>query len=459
MLAQDIDRYVESNTIVNYTPPDDEISLTGQQIIAEYMTMEGLPSLPADWQWQYLATEGLYRGKFAKRVGKFVHNTIGEKLTEAQRAWLGKVAREHQADKDKPMYFDVTDRFDWHDGDYGDGGSCFWDSNQGARIAMEGDGRFYAIRFYNDRYKEKEYSGVGRAWLHVVDDQCVVIFNAYGPYETLEIAHLLAQRQGSEYIYKRITLSNHGKENGMLYINGCGGHAVCTKAHWLRGKGHYDFELDVPDDHHCSNCGYVLDEGNMYSVAEVDGALCESCFYDNYSYCTICRESTNDDQIRYVTVPNESRQEAVCSECYDDGCFECRVCGNHYLDEYMAWQDELDASECICSDCYDELGICSECSNHITHNENGAGLCDECHDNRFATCSKCSCSLPLKSLSPYHRSLVGSSPNTVRCDDCMRESCGYAQYPLFQRSVHALNSSNWIYYSGTLGEATGCRAN
>lgn len=436
MLAQDIDRYVGAQEIVHHYPSSNEISLTGKQIIGEYMATEGLPALPQDWVWQYRVTDGEYTGKFSKRVGKYVHQATGGKLTDAQRAWVGKVAREHQADS-KPMYFDITDTFDWRDGDFADGGSCFWGDNRGAKTAMEDDEDFYAIRFYSE-----QQAGVGRAWLHVVDEQCIVIFNAYGPYETLEIAHLLAQRQGSEYIYKQIELANFGQDTGMLYINGCGkGYAVCEKTHWLCDQGSYDFELDVPHECHCAMCGCGVYEEDTSYVEGYDGVICSDCFDNHFFHCSSCGDAYNDAEARYIEIPGQRHQKTVCSYCFGGDYFECTICDCNYSKEHLAWED--DDTAMICSVCYDDLDTCAMCDTPMhEQNPNSDHLCDNCFDGKFIACSKCSCAIPLETFTPYQREQVEVSPAKILCKECTRAKYGYAQLPLFQQE-HV--TKNWVY--------------
>lgn len=238
---------IPQDSILEFAPNSNSIGANGQRMLQSYMESEGLPMFPNDWAWVYNDTspaskEKRYKGKFAKRAGKFVHDETGSKMTDAQRATLGKLARDNAA-SDAFYRYEVTGCFDWNAGDFGDYGSCFWDGNSGARTAMQEHDQFYALRFYDECE-----DGDGRAWLYHIDRDAIILFNAYGSIELLEMASMLCQLRGSEYTYKRIRISNHGKDCGTLYLNAGNGYVICKTDHHMTGESAFDFELECPDE-------------------------------------------------------------------------------------------------------------------------------------------------------------------------------------------------------------------
>jgi len=436
---------IPQDSMLEFAPNSNIIGATGQTMLQRYMQNEGLPVFPDDWTWVYndTSTEKRYKGKFAKRAGKFVHDETGNKLSEQQRATLGKLARDNAANGNIYRY-DVTDGLDWTAGDYGDYGSCFWDSNSSARTAMQENDKFYALRFY-----DIDNIGDGRAWLYHMDRDAIILFNAYGSIELLEMASMLCQLRGSAYTYNRIRISNHGQEYGTLYLNSGCGYVICKKDHHMANKDAFDFELACADEDRCSECGIAYDEYNSYYV-EGYGELCESCYCENFFSCESCEETYNDSDAMHVKTKHGFA--SLCSECFADDAFECIECGANFMNEDCAWSD---GDTSYCSDCYDEnVAECSICETEYHKHETSTGnseLCQECFDAGYILCNDCHKSIPQAGMFPG----VGIHKGKVTCAVCTAQAYGYTQISMMRYALTHFKDGSWTHYALTLTKVKG----
>jgi len=264
---------MELDEKVIVTQSSKDVSDSGVKEIHRYLNTElGLLCwFPCDWSWDWVYTDGKYRGKLPNRVAAWIKSYYGLKLTSEQRSMLGNIARKHLCTKDC-YTVDFTDEFDWEAGDFGDLGSCFWDANAAAREVMEENG-VLAIRFYDEDGK-----GFGRAWLYELSTNAWVLFNAYGP-ECAEAAFVFSMQMdkdtGETWTYKELDyLTVDGISHGLVYINGCpqiiykGGYGP---------KNQVDLDWDVPY-RLCENCGSQIHEDETYYDDDWDGPLCEDCY-------------------------------------------------------------------------------------------------------------------------------------------------------------------------------------
>lgn len=322
------------NQMYTYNAPKGMISERGVSEIQGYMGIQHLqdgdwkalnpnnarrllPALPAGWDWTWVVTgRGEYVGTFPKRVGKWLYKENSLKAPATFLQELGNIARRHTEDNITYTY-EFVNRFDWQAGDFGDRGSCYWGGHSGAREVMENEGGL-AIRFYNDG------KGFGRAWIAPIDENLYIVFNGYGftHYPTLTIARVLAAHVGGSY--KKIGLLNHGSSAGLLYINSDNGFIVGSPDAIAE---YSEYDLQWGEGITCENCGDELYEDDMYHG--VDGErYCEHCFYQEYTYCGRCGETTHNDDAHYI----EYRSEDVCEYCYDRYYVRCEGCENSFLD-------------------------------------------------------------------------------------------------------------------------------
>lgn len=227
-----------------------------------------------EWIWQ------TKRGTLPKRLANWFYKTYKLNLPEVSKAMIGAACGEKIAMPDD-YAFDITDRLQWRNGDFGDQRSCFLDSNhdESARLNdMMDDGRFRAIRFFRKFPKtlypsdhisvtrpnvsytvdDSVYLGTSRAWIfqhdsaehkdHFDASLPFTVFNGYG-YTTSAIANFIAGYTNNECT--RVSI-----DNPALFIND-GGYLIgdpentphynpeYNKIDFCRG---HDYDDDVFDD-------------------------------------------------------------------------------------------------------------------------------------------------------------------------------------------------------------------
>lgn len=329
-----------------------------------------------------------YSGKIAKRLAQLAYNAFDVKLTDAQVCELGTIAGNYRVTSDKVIY-DIVNYFDWRAGDYGDCGSCFWESRAAARPAME-DAGCLAIRFYNERNE-----GIGRAWIAPLSSGNFVIFNAYARNGTWlyqngstlkAMATILSERYGLSQA--DCYLSNYGSACGTLWINNGVGIALYET---IKPGQHIDLEIDVDDDlTACVNCGAMLEDHEQFYV-EYEGTFCEDCYCDLFGYCEHCEETIRCDDLIWL----EEEGISLCEYCFSESYTHCDDCG-----EIIAIGDSLD-------------GLCADCaSGHVTH----CGNCGEVYDIANGPIPH-KCTNLLDDGSGWKRQPC-NHPLTIRCASC-----------------------------------------
>ncbi len=339
---------IELHRHFTLTTPEGTISTTGiQQIVsliqnqnrqnAAWMALETvmpihswLPALPEIWQWTWLVQSGEYIGTFPKRVAHYYYKAHGIKCPLEFISQIGNLARMHSAAR-FTYEFDFVDRFDWEDGDFGDGGSCYWADRARARVMLIDHGAL-AIRFFDTQGK-----GYGRAWIARIDDSLKIVFNGYGfaGNATLTAARVLASFL--DLSYRRIYLSNNGIESGTLWINGSLGYAV-GKAEVIDQIERYDLEWE-DDALTCENCGRAVHEDDVYYGPD-DLPYCERCFYDHFETCSLCGAVCDQEDILTV------EDEYLCQRCLERHCVNCDNCGQYVFARNAVYAEKEEAHYC-----------------------------------------------------------------------------------------------------------------
>lgn len=113
---------------------------------------------------------------------------------------------------------DVVPHMQWRSGDFGDSGSCFWNSGRNCVRAMftrlGSQGKFAALRFYSPTIPSR---GIGRALCTYVERHGLwVVTNAYGV-ALLTAARVLSHALGLNYV--QLPCVNEGRTDGNVYVN------------------------------------------------------------------------------------------------------------------------------------------------------------------------------------------------------------------------------------------------
>ncbi len=179
-----------------------------------------------DWSWSWeVAHKGEYTGGLPKRIQKYAHNVHGVKLDAAVTSEIGTLASAHR-DAGIEYWFDFDATLSWKSGDFGDKGSCYFDSKAADNAKKKAallECKVVGMRFYkDDTYME----GVGRILLCPMQTY-VVPFNGYCPppkgygyYEpeiSLRLSRVLAGWLSAPY--KNIGIKRKDY-NTMLYPSG-----------------------------------------------------------------------------------------------------------------------------------------------------------------------------------------------------------------------------------------------
>lgn len=238
-----------------------------------------LPALPENFLWVWQGEADGYRGTFPKRVAQFYFKNYQVKLPWTFMSELGNIARQHSA-FDLTYEFEFVNRINWEAGEFGDSGSCYWGSNEGALEMLEGNGAL-AVRFYDE-----DGDGIARAWVVEIDGDVLIIFNGYGfaGDPTRVIARVIAEFVNGTY--RQIRLTNDSTASGVLWINGASGYAV-GPADEVAAIDHYDFGWDEPYYCECSECGRQLNEDEIY-YGPGDTRFCERCYDQVCAVCDRC---------------------------------------------------------------------------------------------------------------------------------------------------------------------------
>jgi len=291
--------------------PEGEISAAGKREINLYLSNNILPHPDDDnfeWVWQNK------RGTLPKRLQSYFYKTHNLKLSPSQISELGNLGRRH-SDDSKEFILDFDNKIQWWAGDFGDSGSCYWGTCSGAKDMLRDNGACAVRSFYRkyDPQTGKQFEGLdyahlkgnARAWVAPITENRIIVFNGYG-LTTLQFARLLALKFNCTY--KKISLTNNGCDDGLLYIN-CDGIVVGQWAQ-IENLSEWDFGWYEPDK-------------------------------DNMVQCDCCEcDVHEDDAIQAYTELGSTRN--VCSDC----AWNCENCGSyfsyHLTQRNGAW---------LCNDC------------------------------------------------------------------------------------------------------------
>jgi len=342
----------------------------------------------AGWEWAWKTT----RGTLPKRVGSLFHK-LGAKLPTDALEQVGNLASS-STERCVEHVLDFTQHFDWRDGDFGDGGSCFWGGRSGAREMLRGLGA-YALRFYSPEHGE----GSARSWLVPCIDcgrEFFMLFNAYScgeyNYDALAQARILAFFLGVSY-RKCPDLRNNGGTDGVLYINSGMGFAVGATEH-VGNVTQWDFHCDEVycSEYTCVGCGEDLDEDAVvYRADGDDDTYCSGCFYERYLSCDRCGGHVWREGGEYTTLADSG--EVWCDSCAGGYAYCCYSCAESYRNSRHG---SLGPDDCwYCDSCYREkFSRCEGCeaafvTEDLTCAPNDRRYCSDCYSERWRECKEC----------------------------------------------------------------------
>lgn len=104
----------------------------------------------------------------------------------------------------------------------------------------------------------------------------------------------------------------------------------------------------------CDYCGEAELISNQHSIGRNDNMLvCDNCFDNEVSTCSICENLELDDDLNNVD------GRLICESCFQDNASVCDACEEPHLDENIVrtYDDQV-----LCRDCAEELEYTEECS-------------------------------------------------------------------------------------------------
>lgn len=423
-------------SLIGFTPQEDiitfhskDISNTAKKDIIQLVKREYNVSLPDSWDFALNISIGEYRGKLSKRIAKFVYNVSGVKMANQHREMIGTISRRGTANLDE-FVIDFTDDLDsWTSGDFGDNGSCFWGENKAARIAMDENDEFSAIRFYADDMGSK---GIARAWIWD-GNNCVVVFNGYGM-ETQQIAVVLTQlletSLNKPLTMRKISLSNFGSSCDLLYINSGKGFVIGEKSVVDRIDA-IDFEFEIYDESisFCEICQTAFNiewEGGFVG----DTCVCTDCLQNETSICDGCQERFLNDDVTTVG------DMVYCDHCLqtalqNDEVYLCEDCEEYHLatnDNTFVHAVRNDNGQgdveiaSLCEYCANSYNLCKVCGS-LFYAEDVMEICPVCKENGNARCERCDDLV--QAVYPIPNATTGQTE--YACTDCTMAYYGYIQ--------------------------------
>lgn len=293
---------MELDTLYKITVDPNQISDGGIVRIRKYLREQNLVLSYCISIREWMVQTGEYRGKLPKRIASFLKKEYNIKLTSEQRTAIGNIAKSYML-SDINYTFDLVDKFDWKDGDFGDGDSCFWGTNALALDVLMKEG-VLAIRFYDESLAD--CPGSGRAWIYKWDQNTWILFNSYG-LETRAAAGVLAKfltkDTGEQWDSRGLVyLTVSGRTCGLVYLNSS------PQVIFVRGSGPPDgVNLDWPKYVICDDCEVWITD-----TYEINGRnVCGDC-YNDYGECRSCGGHARQHDLFILEGEN------YCHYCYKE---------------------------------------------------------------------------------------------------------------------------------------------
>lgn len=375
-----------------------------------------------------------YVGAYTKRLSKYVKKTYNINLDSTPMSILAEMLSKALNAVSEKIWIEFTDHADWKAGEFGDGGSCWWSSENKSRLGLVATGGG-AIRIYTEDKTPR-----ARLWYAPINGgDAAVLFNikdSRDKFTMLGISRMLAMKYGVNYMrtYELHFPSSYIDGEGSAYQVGKNLvqrpitltfampkiQVVTTSGFSMDDSGAPVKQVDPI--HKCANCGDSIYEGDPSSrdfrgdriceeCAEGDDyTVCEDCecyvhadeyiymenmqctvcpdCYDNYARCEYCEDYVHNDDAQYV------HDICMCESCRDERCTYCEDCY-----EYEKNDDTycVEGERSVCSSCFEEYIKCTKCNEYykegteVLNDDTEEWWCKECTDEHAHMCDDCNC--------------------------------------------------------------------
>jgi hypothetical protein len=328
---------------------------------------EILPLIGTSW------VEG--RGTWPKRVARKL-KALKITMANDHLAMIGKIARESCITGDDYLLH-VVNKFDWN-GDYGDSGSCYWNSKRDAKRMIVNAGGGALLLHKPDESK------IARCWW-VPWEKHLILFNGYtisGDNMSLTSFSRMVMDLTERTYYRKISLSNRGMSDGLLWINSSMGFLVGDQS--IQDVVQVELKL-LP---YCYECGETFEE--------------EEHVDDYRTYCPDCAEGDcrkarlrcyecDDDIDEENSYYSEHTHQYYCESCYDEFFVYCGSCG----EDHWRREGHIVDGEWYCNNCFNNQFVrCDECGLVVGKDEMGdcphfKFYCESCREKLFKVCDQC----------------------------------------------------------------------
>ncbi len=396
--------------------------------------------------------------RLSKAVSAHMYRNFKVKLGDDDLQYIGTLAADSTAfDVD----FDMTNRFDWDAGDYGDRGSCFIGGcyNE-ARVNYLPRLGASALRFYGAT-GNRDTGDNGRCWIIPVPHYYTggaawyIATNFYGLCSaTVKVRtvmrQVLAETIGGAWIDRKVEVQGSGiYYNGgskFLFVPDTVETAKLPTAFTIASREAERSTFSIPtwakydnasSGSTCTNCGCHLTDDDEHFSDGGAGPYCEDCYSDLYTWCDCCESECYRDDAHAITGTDRngySTMHTLCEYCYDRRVTTCDHCGEYIIVEGWRYgpveDDHVSGMHgcTYCQSCVDRGYImqCARCEEYTDDdlnyvnaaNGDEVGLCDYCKRNATCECDACGSVLLTEDVTDGEAYPVQECDGTCYCEDC-----------------------------------------
>ena len=252
------------------------------------------------------------------------------------------------------------------------GGNGLWRPSDMSRIIKKGD------KHYPD------YQSYGSTSMHFVPEGQKAPVTHETRFESGNVVHCLSCGKVYSGNPGMLTCGRCAEGRGdcsYVTCHCCGEDVAEDEARTVNGEYYCDSCFDN-DYTYCTNCDQVISFD--YSYEGADGcSYCESCYDNLFCSCNACSNAVwNDDAVCV-------NGEYYCGDCADEISFCCNRCGERTLHDDG---HELNDNE-YCSDCFEEISFCCDDCGEFFHNDDVRSIgdkqyCDDCYE-KLPECKDC----------------------------------------------------------------------
>jgi len=276
-----------------------------------------------------------YRGKLTTRISAYVFKTTGMSLSPPEKQHIGNIIYQHTIQPENYLLKMDDNIIGMEEDRFGDGGSCFYGDNEGARELMQDNG-FLVAKIYTEDGHPK-----ARAWAYELANHGLILFNGYGFDGKSTIEHAKIISSVLDEPYSNVELWNYGQRSGLLYLNNGSGYLVGES-----DLTEFDFRIDEEPYQRGERCYSCGERGASYWHWVDYEQYCDPCYEDNFYECSQCDEPVS---IEYAERINNGAYHLECA--YDKGYTRCESCDDWAYRPSGRYDD----------DGY-EIPVCNSCS-------------------------------------------------------------------------------------------------